>query len=431
MQRVLVIDKHKQPLMPCHPARARQLLKAGKAAVFRRYPFTIILKEREGGKLQSTTLKIDPGSRQTGLALVSDFQRGKTVIWAAILEHRGHLIKKALESRHAIRRSRRLRKTRYRMARFNNRRKPNGWLPPSLQSRVENIWTWCRRIRNLSPVSDLSQELVKFDTQALQNSEITGVQYQRGTLYGYEVREYLLEKWGRKCAYCNAKDVQLQIEHIIPRSRDGTDRVSNLTLACHACNQSKGSQTAAEFGHPYIQKEAKLPLKDAQVVNSTRWVLYHRLESLGIPLEVGSGGRTKFNRTLQNYPKTHWIDAACVGESGAYIHLHWKHIPLHIRATGRGSRQMCRMDKYGFPRTSAKGKKRVYGFQTGDIVKAIVSKGKKNGTYIGRVAVRSSGCFDITTHLGIIQGINHKYCVHLHQADGYTYQKGEALSLQA
>jgi 5-methylcytosine-specific restriction endonuclease McrA len=83
-------------------------------------------------------------------------------------------------------------------------------------------------------------ELVKFDTQLMENPDISGIEYQQGELAGYEVREYLLEKWGRKCAYCSETDLPLQIEHIIPRSRGGSDRVSNLTLACEGCNRLKG-----------------------------------------------------------------------------------------------------------------------------------------------------------------------------------------------
>src|SRR5262245_34207504 len=107
MQRVLVIDKNKQPLMPCHPACARQMLREGKAAVFRRYPFTIILKEREGGDTQPVCVKIDPGSKTTGMAVLGDFKRGKRVIWAAELTHRGQQIRNALLSRRYSRRGRR------------------------------------------------------------------------------------------------------------------------------------------------------------------------------------------------------------------------------------------------------------------------------------------------------------------------------------
>ena len=158
--------------------------------------------------------------------------------------------------------------------------------------------------------------------------------------------------------------------------------MSNLTVACHDCNQRKGSQNAIEFGHPSIQQQAKQPLKDAAAVNATRWALWRRMDALGLPLEVGTGGRTKFNRMQQKHPKAHWIDAACVGESGEKIYIKPSHAPLQMKATGHQSRQMCRVDKYGFPRTSAKQGRVHFGFQTGDMVKAVVTKGTQNAVYI-------------------------------------------------
>lgn len=411
--RVFVLDTNRKPLDPCHPARARELLRKGKAAVFRRYPFTIILNYAVDADPAPAQLKVDPGSKTTGMVIV---QHGR-VVWAAELEHRGQAIKNDLEKRRAIRRGRRNRKTRYRQPRFNNRTRPKGWLAPSLQSRVDNLQTWFIRLFDLCPLEEISMELVRFDTQLLENAEISGVEYQQGELAGYEVREYLLEKFGRKCCYCGATDVKLQIEHIIPKSRGGSNRVNNLCTACEPCNQKKNSQTAAEFGYPEVEKQAKRPLKDAAAVNATRWAVWRMFDSTSLPVEVGTGGRTKFNRTKQDYPKAHWIDAACVGQSGATVHLDPEHQPLRIKAVGRGSRQMCRMDKYGFPRTKPKAQKRVRGFQTGDMVKAVVPSGKKAGVHVGAVAVRSSGSFRI----GKVDGVGWKYCQILHQSDGYSY----------
>jgi hypothetical protein len=156
MQRVFVLDKNKQPLMPCHPARARELLRKGKACVFKRYPFTIILTERENGDVQPVAFKADPGSKESGIALVADFKRGKKVIWAAVVEHRGGQIKAGLLTRRQLRRSRRQRHTRYRKARFDNRCRAEGWLPPSLQSRIENIWTWLCRLNRACPIASIA-----------------------------------------------------------------------------------------------------------------------------------------------------------------------------------------------------------------------------------------------------------------------------------
>lgn len=172
--------------------------------------------------------------------------------------------------------------------------------------------TWVNRIQKYVPITGISQELVSFDTQSMQNPEISGVEYQQGELAGYEVREYLLEKWDRKCAYCGEANTRLEVEHIHPRSKGGSDRVSNLTLACHECNQNKGNQDIKDFltGKPdvlsRILKQAKQPLKDAAAVNSTRYCLLKRLKETGLPTETGTGGRTKYNRTRLELPKTHW-----------------------------------------------------------------------------------------------------------------------------
>ncbi len=422
--RVFALDKNRKPLDPCHPARARILLKQGRAKVLRRYPFTIILGdlEIENCVTHFHQLKIDPGAKTTGLAIVQNHR----VVWAAELTHRGFQIRDALTSRRQMRRSRRNRKTRYRQPRFLNRKKPEGWLPPSLMSRVHNILTWVKKLIRFCPIAGCSQELVRFDTQKMQNPKISGTDYQQGTLYGYELREYLLEKWHRTCAYCGATATPLEIEHIKPKSKGGSDRGSNLTIACHSCNQAKGNQEIEQFlsNKPSILKgilsQTKRPLADTAAVNTTRWKLYNELKSTGLSVEVGSGGLTKYNRCRQNFPKTHWLDAANVGSvETLYVE---DYQPLLITAKGHGTRQICRTDKFGFPKRHCSRIKIHKGFQTGDIAKAIVTKGKKIGTYVGRVATRATGYFNISTNNGLVQGISHRYCQAIHRKDGYSYQ---------
>src|SRR5207249_2260747 len=137
MSKVFVLDNNKQPLDFCPSAQARRLLKAGLAVVFRRFPFTIILKrEVFNPQLQPYRLKLDPGSKKTGIAIINE--RSGEVCFAAEIEHRGQQIKDALQSRRAVRRSRRNRKTRYRQPRFDNRSRKVGKLVPSLESRIAN-----------------------------------------------------------------------------------------------------------------------------------------------------------------------------------------------------------------------------------------------------------------------------------------------------
>jgi len=386
--------------------------------VLRRFPFTLILKkEVDNPSLPDLRQKIDPGSKITGQAIIN--QDSGEVVFAAEINHRGQAIKSSLDSRRSLRPNRRNRKTRYRKPRFNNRARPKGWIAPSLKSRVDNVSTWTHRLTRFYPICGIAMELIRFDTQLMENAEIKGVEYQQGELAGYEVKEYLLLKWGHECAYKSKGpcDRYLEIEHIVPKSRGGTGRVSNLTITCRKHNQEKGTLTAEEFGFPDIQSRAKKPLKDAAAVNSTRWAFFERLKSRGLPIETGSGGLTKFNRTRRELPKEHWVDAACVGNSTPEkIEIEGIQ-PLIIKATGHGSRQMCSTDKYGFPIQHRTHNKTFMGFRTGDMAHADIPKGKFAGKHFGRVTIRQRKSF-------ILNGfdVNPDYLKRVHRADGYEYR---------
>ncbi len=387
----------------------------------RAQPFCIRLGVASKTAPHGLQLKLDPGSVTTGIALVNH-QSGE-VVWGAELVHHGKLIKKKLEKRATQRKSRRNRKTRYRPARFLNRTKPKGWLPPSLKHRLYNVMTWVQRLQKLANVTGISLELVKFDMQAMQNPEISGILYQQGELAGYEVREYLLEKFNRTCVYCGTKNVPLQIEHIIPRAKGGSNRISNLTLACDTCNKAKGTLSLEEFlsAKPALLKkikaQLKTPLKDAATVNATRWELWRQLAALGLEMQCGTGALTKFNRTKQGLPKAHWLDAACVGKNTPALKP-LKVAPLYIKSYGRGTRQVWQTDSFGFPKRPKAKEKTKFDLRTGDWVKAIVPKGKLQGTHIGRVTANAApNWFSI----GKANGINPKHIVLLQRNDGYEY----------
>jgi hypothetical protein len=179
--------------------------------------------------------------------------------------------------------------------------------------------------------------------------------------------------------------------------------------------------TVSPLPDPEVQKQAKAPLKDAAAVNSTRRAVLHRLLAFGMPVETGSGGLTKFNRTQRGLPKTHWLDACCVGWSTPTFLRGWRDfVPLSITAQRRQRRQMCLMNEYGFPRTKAKGASRVHGFKTGDMVKAIVPHGKPRGTHVGKVAVKARGQFTVAG----VPDVPSRYCRLLQHADGYGYTQG-------
>lgn len=418
---VFVLDKHHKPLMPCSEKRARLLLNRGRARVHSIVPFTIRVVDRtiENSSLQPVRYKIDPGSKTTGISIVREKEDQQIVLALFELTHRGSSIRDALQSRSAKRKRRRYH-LRYRTKRFSNRRKAQGWLAPSLYHRVESTLTWIKRFQKRVPITSITCERVRFDMQKLLNPEIEGLEYSRGSLFGYEVREYLLEKWGRKCVYCNAENIPLQVDHIVPRSRGGSDRIDNLTLACSSCNQKKNNQTLEVF-QPKKAKviRSKASLRGAAAVNSTRSALWDHLTCLPFPCEAGTGGQTKYNRVRFNIPKTHALDAACTGFVSDL--QNWD-IPIQpIVSTGRGSYQRTRSDRFGFPRGYLLREKQVDGFQTGDMVVATVPSGKKQGRHTGRVAIRASGYFNIQTAEGVVQGINSSHCQLVQRANGYHY----------
>ena len=428
---VLVIDKRMRPCNAISEAYARILLYSKQAVIHKRYPFTIRLKNNNAVKKTALyVVKIDPGANVTGISIVDSENK---VIMLAELVHRGKTIKRNLDSRRAVRRSRRQRKTRYRPARFRNRTKLQGWLAPSVKSRADNVINFVRKLKRFLNISNVEIERVSFDTaQMSSDTKLCGVDYQQGTLYQAKLRSYLFKKYNSRCVYCGNKAAE--IEHIIPKSKGGTDSVHNLVIACRKCNELKGTLSLKEFGklmnQDFSHLEPKELPKHAAVVQSARNYMFKEISKI-IPNTAGyDAWLTKYNRDELGLPKQHYYDALSVGEIKDYKFLTDK--VLIISAKGRGSRQMCRMDRFGFPRTSAKASKSVKGFQTGDIVKAIVPKGLKQGEYLGRVAVRANGYFDIQTKDGSTkQGIGYKFCRLLQRNDGYSYDYKECDFLSA
>ena len=296
--RVPVLNMRGKPLMPCKPAKAQHLLDQGKAKVVSRKPFTIQLKYATGETKQLINLGIDAGYKKVGISAVSN----KKELLSAEVTLRTDIPKK-LQSRSMYRRNRRSRLW-HRKPRFDNRNRSKEWLAPSIQHKLDTHIRLVEKIKRFLPITETIVEVASFDMQKMQKPEISGVEYQQGTLQGYEVREYLLEKWGRKCAYCGKKNISLEIEHIVPKSRGGTDRVSNLTLSCHECNQEKGNMTAEEFGHPEIQKQAEKSLKATAFMNIVRWKMVNILNC-----EYTYGYITKYNRIKQELQKSHVNDA--------------------------------------------------------------------------------------------------------------------------
>ncbi|MCC3443726.1 MULTISPECIES: RNA-guided endonuclease IscB [unclassified Microcoleus] len=421
---VFLLNADRTPLDMIHSARARELQSKGKAKVFRQVPYVLILQNQILNPVtKQYSIKIDPGAKWTGFAL----QCGDEILFRMEMQHRGDTIESNLLRRAGFRRGRRSRNLRYRKKRFN-RTKPEGWLAPSLRHRLQTVETWIKRFIRYCPVTCIEIEQVRFDTQKLINPEIDGTEYQQGELMGYEMREYLLQKWGRKCAYCGVENVPLEVEHIHPKSKGGSDRVSNLTLACHTCNQAKGDQDVRDFlsGKPdllnQILQQVKQPLKDAAAVNSTRFAIVRVAKTLCEKVNCWTGGRTKFNRCSQGLEKSHSIDAACVGASGESIKLKTNQ-PLIVMCKGHGNRQARRVNASGFP--AVHNAKEVFHHVTaGDIVKVFISKDRKKvkaGIYTTRVKTPTKKGCEVLIDGNRISLKNMNDITFVHRNDGYGY----------
>ena len=427
---VFVLDKRGKPLMPCSEKRAKILLTKNRARIHKMYPFTIRLVDRfvETSELQNIEVKIDPGSKYTGLCISRTVDKSVNVLNLFELEHRGQLISRNLKTRAAMRRNRRNRNTRYRQPRFLNRTRPKSWLPPSLRHRVDTTMSWVKRFQKYLPVTSLAVERVKFDMQKLRDPEISGIEYQQGTLFQYEVTEYLLEKWDRKCAYCGTENVPLEKEHVVSKAKGGTNAVSNLVLSCRKCNTAKGILPIEVFlaNKPEVLKriktQLKKPLKDAAAVNATRNTIFSELLKTGLPIAIGTGGQTKYNRRLLNIPKTHALDAACVGDVTQVNNWNVPHTA--IKCNGRG--QYCRtlLNRFGFPRRRLPRVKTFFGFSTGDMVSTFVKTKEGIKQTISRIAVRSCGYFALKYNKEVVS-IKWFNCKLVQRNNGYSYSRKE------
>lgn len=459
---VPTVDKYHRPFGVCSERRARILLSQRRACVYSYYPFVIVLKDkdaREVENLPSFHIKIDPGSKHTGIAVVRN--EDASVVFFLQIEHRGEQIVKKLQTRSGARRNRRQRETGYRRCKCINHYLPQGsnykvdsnrpedWLPPSVKSVGNNIINWVLRLGKLFNITHCSFEAVRFDTQLMDNPEISGMKYQQGTLLGYEIKEYLLHKYGHVCQYCGGEsgDTILEWEHIKPKSKGGSNSMKNATLACHTCNQDKSNLSLDEWaaveravkGPANRKKLAEARLKGIERVkthkapkvsnrycawsNASRRHVEKALFDIFDYVECASGGRTKYNRSQMGLPKDHHYDALCVGTVPEHGYKDLTNgYYLYAKAMGRGPRLRGKTNSCGVIVVKyKKAPKRVKGFQTGDIVVAEVPRGKCAGRHVGRVVTRQNGKFDIRITTGELFTTSVANCRVLQKNNGYWY----------
>lgn len=301
MQKVYVKNKDGEPLMPCKPAKARHLLRDSKAEVINVCPFTIRLNWDCENKTQEVIVGLDTGAVNVGCSAVS----GNRVLYASETKLRTDISKK-MQRRVTYRRSRRTRKTRYREVRFDNRTRPEGWLPPSLKSKAESTTKIVKQLSELLPISKVIVEIAKFDTQKLQNPDIRGIEYHKGVTEGYDnVRAYVFERDSYTCQICKKGEGILQTHHVIQRKDGGSDRPDNMVTIHKNChdNYHKGL-IQHKFTKP---KEYKM---ETQVTILKDFIVKELRKNFDV--EVTFGHITKRNRMRLNLPKSHWADAISI-----------------------------------------------------------------------------------------------------------------------
>ena len=301
---VFVLNKHGEPLMPCKPRKARILLKEKKAKIVSYEPFTIQLLYGSSGYKQETTVGIDTGAKNIGVAVKTQ----NKVIAKGEIELRGD-IKSNLDTRRQYRRSRRNRKTRYRQARFNNRKKPDGWLPPSMQTRINHTFKWIDKFTNLLPNPKLIIEVGKFDVQKMQNPTIEGKEYQEGNTYGYyDVRYYVFARDNYTCQVCKKQNKILQTHHIIYKSEGGSNRANNLITVCTDCHTHENHQQGQVF-HKWMLEGKKLPsYKETPFMNTIRKRIFLKYPNA----KIVYGSYTTVKRKELGLEKTHYNDALAI-----------------------------------------------------------------------------------------------------------------------
>jgi len=304
--RVYVKNLRGEALMPTTPKKARKLLKENKAAIVSYKPFTIQLRYTTGETKQRVNLGIDLGAKHVGVAITTEDK----VLTKGEIELRND-VSSLLETRKIYRHSRRGRKTRYREPRFLNRTKSKkkGWLPPSIQSRIDNTFMWIDRFCNLLPNPNLIIEVGKFDVQKMINPDISGVDYQKGQTYGYhDVRYYVFARDNYTCQVCKKKGKILQTHHILYRSKGGSDRADNLITVCTDCHTSKNHKKGGVL-YEWMTKDKKVKsYKETPFMNTLRLRVFDKYPNASITY----GSTTAPRRKELGLEKTHYNDAIAI-----------------------------------------------------------------------------------------------------------------------
>ena len=414
---VYVLSQHGQPLMPTeNHAKVRALLKHGKAKVIQRCPFTIQLLYESTTHTQKINLGIDAGSKTIGVSATTDSK----VLYESEVVLRNDIVE-LLSGRRALRNSRRSRKTRYRKPRFDNRKKPDGWLAPSIRQKIETHVTVVGNVMKILPVTKIIVETASFDIQKIKNPEIEGEGYQHGEqLDFWNVREYVLFRDGHTCQCCKgkSKDNILNVHHIESR-KTGGNAPNNLITLCETCHKAyhKGIITLPKEIHRGMR------FRDAAFMGIMRWAFYDRLKELynllGVEVINTYGYITKNTRITYDLPKEHYVDARCISGNPAAKPMDYYYLQKKVRCHNRQIHK-CKINKGG-TRKRNQAAYEVKGFRLYD---QVLWKGQKCFIF-GR---RSTGRMDLRlldgTHINA--SVGHKNLKLLSMRKNYLIEQRKA-----
>jgi 5-methylcytosine-specific restriction endonuclease McrA len=375
---VYMLNCHGEPLMPCQPRKARLLLKGGKARIVKMVPFTLQLLYGSSGYKQEVSLGIDAGTQHIGVSATAE---QKVFFEAEVLPRND--MQDLLATRRQFRRARRNRKTRYRKARFLNRKKAQGWLAPSVQHKVDGHIKTIRLVHQILPVSRTTIEVAQFDMQKIHHPEIEGKEYQQGPQVGFwNVREYVLFRDNHRCQWCRgkAKDRILHVHHIESR-KTGGDSPDNLITLCQTCHD-RIHRTHQEHK---IERTSR-GFRDATHMGIIRWRIYEQAKALFPNVHLTYGYLTKHTRITNELEKSHLIDARCISQHPLAVSDGTWYLIKQVR---RNNRQLHKATiKKGGRRQRNTAPKYAYGFRLFDCV-------KYQGTCCFVFGRRSSGYFDL------------------------------------
>ena len=306
MQVVYVLNKDGLPLMPTHKlGKVRHLLKKGKAKVVKRSPFTIQLNYECGNHTQSITLGVDAGSKHIGLSASTKKQE----LYCSDVELRDDVVE-LLSTRRQNRRTRR-NHLRYRQPRFDNRKRSDDWLAPSIRQKIDSHLKAIEEVHKILPISNIIVEVASFDIQKIKNPDIEGIEYQNGEqLNSYNIREYVLFRDNHTCQCCKgkSKDRVLEVHHIESR-KTGGNAPSNLITLCKTCHKKYHK------GEIILKQKRGAKYDDASFMGIMRWDLYNKLKETYPNVSITYGYITKSNRIKHGLAKEHYNDAYCISQN--------------------------------------------------------------------------------------------------------------------